>query len=70
MKLKDKQKRVSNDIKQEDKKSVINLINTPSSTFIESNAYSFNIKQEDTKNDSSLLQQEGKATGLSIVNTL
>ncbi|KAL9538801.1 hypothetical protein PS6_011452, partial [Mucor atramentarius] len=60
MKLRDRQKRVSNDIKQEDKKSVINLINTPSSTFIESNAYSFNIKQEDTKNDSSLLQQDDR----------
>ena len=70
MKLRDRQKRVSNDIKQEDTKAVINLIDTPSSTFIESDAYSFNIKQEDTKNDSSLMQQDGKATGLSIVNTL
>jgi len=70
MKLRNRQKRVSNDIKQEDTKAVISLIDTPSSTFIESNAYSFNIKQEDTKNDSSLLQQDGKATGLSIVNTL
>ena len=70
MKLRDRQKRVSNDIKQEDTKAGINLIDTPSSMFKESSAYSFNIKQEDTKNDSSLLQQEGKATGLSIVNTL
>ncbi|EPB91950.1 hypothetical protein HMPREF1544_01244 [Mucor circinelloides 1006PhL] len=58
MKLRDRQKRVSNDIKQEDKKAVINLINTPSSALNESDAYSFNIKQEDTKNDSSLLQQD------------
>ncbi|KAL7319930.1 hypothetical protein PS15m_012298 [Mucor circinelloides] len=58
MKLRDRQKRASNDIKQEDKKAVINLINTPSSALNESNAYSFNIKQEDTKNDSSLLQQD------------
>ncbi|KAG1115432.1 hypothetical protein G6F42_013939 [Rhizopus arrhizus] len=58
MKLRDRQKRVSNDIKQEDKKAVIDLINTPSSAPNESNAYSFNIKQEDTKNDSSFLQQD------------
>ncbi|KAG1078573.1 hypothetical protein G6F42_024200 [Rhizopus arrhizus] len=70
MKLRDRQKRVSNDIKQEDKKAAINLIDTPSSTFNESSAYSFNIKQEDTKNDNNLLQQDGKSTGLSIVSTL
>ncbi|EPB91956.1 hypothetical protein HMPREF1544_01250 [Mucor circinelloides 1006PhL] len=60
MKLRDRQKRVSNDIKQEDKKAAINLIDTPSSTFNESSAYSFNIKQEDTKNDNSLLQQDDR----------
>ncbi|EPB91973.1 hypothetical protein HMPREF1544_01267 [Mucor circinelloides 1006PhL] len=60
MKLRDKQKRVSNDIKQEDKKAVINLIDTPSSALNESNTCSFNIKQEDTKNDSSLLQQDDR----------
>ncbi|KAL7329107.1 hypothetical protein PS15p_212306 [Mucor circinelloides] len=58
MKLRDRQKRVSNDIKQEDKKAGINLIDTPASALNESNAYSSNIKQEDTKNDSSLLQQD------------
>ncbi|KAL7313785.1 hypothetical protein PS15m_012358 [Mucor circinelloides] len=58
MKLRDRQKRVSNDIKQEDKKVVINLIDTPSSALNESNAYNSNIKQEDTKNDNSLLQQD------------
>ncbi|KAG1083311.1 hypothetical protein G6F42_022258 [Rhizopus arrhizus] len=70
MKLRDRQKRVSNDIKQEDKKAVIDFIDTPSSVPNESNAYSSNIKQEDTKNDNNLLQQNGKATGLAIVNTL
>ncbi|KAL7329108.1 hypothetical protein PS15p_212307 [Mucor circinelloides] len=60
MKLRDRQKRVSNDIKQEDTKAGINLIDTPSSMFNESSAYSFNIKQEDTKNDSSLLQQDDR----------
>ncbi|KAL9537719.1 hypothetical protein PS6_011700 [Mucor atramentarius] len=60
IRLRDKPKRVSNDIKQEDTKAVINLIDTPSSTFIESDAYSFNIKQEDTKNDSSLQQQDDR----------
>ncbi|EPB91955.1 hypothetical protein HMPREF1544_01249 [Mucor circinelloides 1006PhL] len=58
MKLRDRQKRVSNDIEQEDTKAGINLIDTSSSMFKESSAYSFNIKQEDTKNDSSLLQQD------------
>ncbi|EPB89692.1 hypothetical protein HMPREF1544_03492 [Mucor circinelloides 1006PhL] len=57
MKLRDRQKRVSNDIKQEDKKAVIDFIDTPSSVPNESNAYSSNIKQEDTKNDNNLLQQ-------------
>ncbi|KAL9547872.1 hypothetical protein PS6_006901 [Mucor atramentarius] len=60
MKLRDRQKRVSNDIKQEDSKAGIALIDTPSSTFNESSAYSFNIKQEDTKNDSSLQQQDDR----------
>jgi len=69
MKLRDRQKRLLDNIKQEDSKAGIVRIDTPSSTFNDSSAYSFNIKQEDTKNDSSLLQQDGKATGLSIVNT-
>ncbi|KAL9549970.1 hypothetical protein PS6_005793 [Mucor atramentarius] len=60
MKLRERQKRVSNDIKQEDKKAVINLIDTPASALNESNAYSSNIKQEDTKNDSSLMQQDDR----------
>ncbi|KAL9538799.1 hypothetical protein PS6_011450, partial [Mucor atramentarius] len=58
MKLRDRQKRVLDNIKQEDKKAAINLIDTPSSAPNESSVYSFNIKQEDTKNDSSLLQQD------------
>ncbi|EPB91968.1 hypothetical protein HMPREF1544_01262 [Mucor circinelloides 1006PhL] len=63
MKLRNRQKRVSNDIKQADSKAGITLFDTPSSTFNESSAYSFNIKQEDTKNDSSLLQQDDRFEG-------
>ncbi|KAL9544799.1 hypothetical protein PS6_008571 [Mucor atramentarius] len=51
MKLRNRQKRVSNDIKQEDTKAGITLFDTPSSGFNKSNTYSLNIKQEDTKND-------------------
>ncbi|CAO0798134.1 unnamed protein product [Mucor circinelloides] len=63
MKLRNRQKRVSNDIKQADSKAGITLFDTPSSTFNESSAYSFNIKQKDTKNDSSLLQQDDRFEG-------
>ncbi|EPB91943.1 hypothetical protein HMPREF1544_01237 [Mucor circinelloides 1006PhL] len=60
MKLRDRQKRLLDNIKQEDSKAGIVRIDTPSSTFNDSSAYSFNIKQEDTKNDSSLLQQDDR----------
>ncbi|KAL9540089.1 hypothetical protein PS6_010921 [Mucor atramentarius] len=58
MKLRNRQRHISNDIKQEDHKSDLNLINTPSSTVNETSAFSFSIKQEDTKNYKSLLQQD------------
>lgn len=54
----DKQKHVLGDVKQEKQKADIALLNTSSSTLNESNAFSLNIKQEDTKNDSSLLKQK------------
>jgi len=62
IKLRDGQRRFSNDIKQEDHKPDLTLINASSSAFNEPNAYSFNIKQQDAKNDSSLIQQDGKTT--------
>ncbi|KAL9554232.1 hypothetical protein PS6_003520 [Mucor atramentarius] len=57
MKLRDRKKRILGDIKQEDRKPDLTLINTTPSTVNESSNWSLNIKQEDTKNDSSLLQQ-------------
>ncbi|KAL9547773.1 hypothetical protein PS6_006961 [Mucor atramentarius] len=60
MKLRDRQKRVSNDIKQEDTKAGITLTNTSSTTVDVSNTWIRDIKQEDTKNDSSLSQQDGR----------
>ncbi|KAL9554231.1 hypothetical protein PS6_003519 [Mucor atramentarius] len=57
MKLRDRKKRVLGDIKQEDRRPDLTLINTTPSTVNESSNWSLNIKQEDTKNDSSLLQQ-------------
>ncbi|KAL7313770.1 hypothetical protein PS15m_012357 [Mucor circinelloides] len=57
MKLRDRKKRVLGDIKQEDRKPDLTLINTTPSTVNESSAWSLNIKQEDTKNDNSLLKQ-------------
>lgn len=68
MKLRGRQKRVSVDIKQEDCKPGLTLIETSSPTDHESNTWSRDIKQENTKNRSSLIKQTGKATGLSIVN--
>ncbi|EPB86129.1 hypothetical protein HMPREF1544_07117 [Mucor circinelloides 1006PhL] len=62
MKLRDRQKRVSVDIKQEDCKPDLTLIGISSSTVHESSTWSRGIKQEDTKNCSSLLQQTGKLT--------
>ncbi|KAL9541477.1 hypothetical protein PS6_010286 [Mucor atramentarius] len=60
MKLRDRQKRVLGDVKQEDNKVGLSLINTSSSTVNELGTWSREIKQEDTKNDSSLLKQDGK----------
>lgn len=70
MKLRNRQGHVSNNIKQEDHKSDLTLINTPSSTVNETKAFSLGIKQEDTKNYKSLLKQDGKSAGLSTVNIL
>lgn len=70
MKLRNRKKGVSDDIKQEDYKPDLALIDASSSTFHESSIGSPNIKLEDTKNNSSLLQQDGKATGLSTLNIL
>ncbi|KAL9550397.1 hypothetical protein PS6_005568 [Mucor atramentarius] len=57
MKLRGRKTRVLSDIKQEDRKPDLTLINATSSTVNEPSTWGFNIKQEDTKNDSSLLQQ-------------
>ena len=70
MKLRDRQKRVLGDVKQEDNKVGLSLINTSSSTVNELGTWSSEIKQEDTKNDSSLLKQDGKVTGWCIINLL
>ncbi|KAG1113311.1 hypothetical protein G6F42_014500 [Rhizopus arrhizus] len=70
MKLRNRKERVSDDIKKEDYKPDLALIDASSSTFHVSSFGSPNIKQEDTKNNSSLLQQDGKATGLSTQNIL
>jgi len=64
MKLRDRKKRVLGHIKQEDYKPDLTLINTSSSTVNVSGTWNRDIKQEDTKNDSNLLQQDGKSTGL------
>ncbi|EPB82326.1 hypothetical protein HMPREF1544_10921 [Mucor circinelloides 1006PhL] len=50
MKLKKRQKRVSDDIRQEDYKPDLILINTSSSTANELNTWSRDIQQGDTKN--------------------
>ncbi|EPB84475.1 hypothetical protein HMPREF1544_08779 [Mucor circinelloides 1006PhL] len=63
MKLRNRQGHVSNNIKQEDHKSDLTLINTPSSTVNETKAFSLGIKQEDTKNYKSLLKQDDKFKG-------
>jgi len=55
MKLKKRQKRVSDDIRQEDYKPDLILINTSSSTANELNTWSRDIQQGDTKNACSLL---------------
>ena len=68
MKLRDRQKRIWTDIKQEDTKAGITLTNTSSTTVDVSNTWICDIKQEDIKNDSSLSQQNGKVTGLFIMN--
>ncbi|EPB91874.1 hypothetical protein HMPREF1544_01167 [Mucor circinelloides 1006PhL] len=57
MKLRGRKTRVLGDIKQEDRKPDLALINATSSTVNEPSTWGFNIKQEDTKNDNSLLQQ-------------
>jgi len=69
MKLRDRQKRISTDIKQEDTKAGISLTNASSTTVDVLNTWiRDSIKQEDTKNDSSSPQQNGKVTGLFIMN--
>lgn len=65
---KKRQKRVSDDIRQEDYKSDLILFNTSSSTANELNIWSRDIQQGDTKNACSLLQQNSKLTGLSVAN--
>lgn len=63
MQPRDRQKRVSGNIKQEDCKPDLPVIDAPSSTDHGTNTWSRDIKQEATKNHSSLLQQTGKLTG-------
>ncbi|EPB83608.1 hypothetical protein HMPREF1544_09651 [Mucor circinelloides 1006PhL] len=58
MKLRDRKKRVLDHIKQEDDKPDLTLINASSSTVNVSSSWNREIKQEDTKNDSNLLQQD------------
>ncbi|EPB82208.1 hypothetical protein HMPREF1544_11052 [Mucor circinelloides 1006PhL] len=60
MKLRDRQKRVSSDIKQEDYKFDPTSINLSFSTVNESSTCNLDIKQEDTKNYSSLLKHNGR----------
>ncbi|KAL9550297.1 hypothetical protein PS6_005624 [Mucor atramentarius] len=60
MKLRDRQKRVSSDIKQEDYKFDPTPINLSFSTVNESSTCNLDIKQEDSKNYSSLLKQNGR----------
>jgi len=70
MKLRDRKKRVLDHIKQEDDKPGLTLINASSSTVNVSSTRNQDIKQEDTKNDSNLLQQDRKSIGLCIINLL
>lgn len=70
MKLRDRKKRVFDNIKQEDYKSNFTRTNIPSFTVTQSSTCSLNIKQEDSKNEINLLQQDGKLTGLLIVNII
>ncbi|EPB87198.1 hypothetical protein HMPREF1544_06023 [Mucor circinelloides 1006PhL] len=63
MQPRDRQKRVSGNIKQEDCKPDLPVIDVPSPTSQESNTWSRDIKQEATKNYSSLLQQTDKFDG-------
>ena len=70
MKLRDRKKRVLDHIKQEDYKPDLTLINTSSSTVNVSGTWNRDIKQEDTKNNSNLLQQDSKSIGLCIINLL
>ncbi|KAL9555006.1 hypothetical protein PS6_003094 [Mucor atramentarius] len=58
MKLRDRKKRVLDHIKQEDDKPDLTLINASSSTVNVSSSWNRGIKQEDTKNDSNLPQQD------------
>lgn len=70
MKLRDRHKRISYDIKQTDYKANVTFIDTFSATVNELIVWIRNIQQEDTKGDSSLLQQGDKIAGLSIMNIL
>ncbi|EPB83832.1 hypothetical protein HMPREF1544_09406 [Mucor circinelloides 1006PhL] len=60
MKLRDRQKRVLGDVKEEDNKAGLTLINTSSSTVNVPSSWNRDIKQEDTKNDNNLLQQDDR----------
>ncbi|KAL9547777.1 hypothetical protein PS6_006965 [Mucor atramentarius] len=67
MKLRERKKRVSNGIKQEDTKAGTTITNTPFTRVNLLNTWiRDSIKQEDTKNDSSSPQQNGKRLFLSM----
>ena len=70
MKLRNRKKRVLGNIKQEEQKADTALNSTSSFTVDESSTCDIQIKQEDTKNDNSSLQQNGKITGWCIINLL
>ncbi|KAL9543067.1 hypothetical protein PS6_009481 [Mucor atramentarius] len=63
MKLRNRQKRASDNIKQEDYKPNFTSINVSSSTVDEPNACDYSIKQEDVKNQSNLLKQDDEFEG-------
>ena len=67
MKLRDRKKGVLSNVKQEDHKFDFTVTETTSTSIVANNINTFdlNIKQEDTKKYSNLLQQNGKVSNVS-----